>query len=625
MAGQRLVGFNAALKRLREPSVSGKLARLFGASLRDMWRCLADLLLFDVLFKVLAFIILSPLVAWLFRQFVATSGNAAVGNLGLGVTILIAGLVCTVSFGELAGLMHIGYGAAQGLRITYSDALRFVRIRVVRILGASYLVLLILIAGALPFLIGTLITADYLLTQHDINYYLEAKPPEFVAVVVIGGVLSSFAVVVLILISVPLMFVLPQVLFKDDAVMSAFRHSRRLTKGHFGSILAAFLVWLLGTGLASLLLNSTIFYVGKLLVTASGQRVTALLISLGIITAVDVVLNLTLAFLSVALGCLVIVRLFREGCLAQGVKLRKAAAEAPSLDSEVPRRLPQRAPLAVSVIMLLLAAFVAYQLLESLHLGDHVEISAHRGASLVAPENTLSAVRKAIQDGATHVEIDVQRTADGIIVLAHDADLMRIAREPLVISSSRFEDLRSVDVGKLFSTEFTGERLPTLEEVIEEAKGKAKLIVELKSYGTNADLLVGDVVQMFESQNLFSDAVIMSLEYNEVQEVKRLDTRITTGFVASAALGNISKLNVDFLAVNRTMATNTFIATAHSYGKEVFVWTIDDPRDMAAMIDRGANNIITNDPAAVVRVLDERAGLSNAERILLRFKGLYLY
>ena len=157
MAGQRLVDFNAALKRLREPSVSGKLTRLFSASFRDLWRCLADLLLFDVLFKVIAFIILSPIVAWLFRQFVATSGNAAVGNfdiarfllspLGLGVTILIAGLVCTVSFGELAGLMHIGYGAAQGLRITYSDALHFVRKRVVRILGASYLVLLILIAG----------------------------------------------------------------------------------------------------------------------------------------------------------------------------------------------------------------------------------------------------------------------------------------------------------------------------------------------------------------------------------------------------------------------------------------------------------------------------------------------
>jgi glycerophosphoryl diester phosphodiesterase len=222
------------------------------------------------------------------------------------------------------------------------------------------------------------------------------------------------------------------------------------------------------------------------------------------------------------------------------------------------------------------------------------------------------------------VEVDVQRTADGVVVLSHDADLMRLAREPLVISESRFEDLRAADVGRLFSAEFTGERLPTLEEVIGECRGKVKLIVELKSYRGDSAQLVADVVQLFRSHDLYSEAVIMSLEYGEVQQVERLDTSITTGFVASAALGNISQLNVNFLAVSQSMATNTFIATAHSYGKEVYVWTIDDRRDMATMIDRGANNIITNDPAALVSVLEERTGLTNAERILLRFKSIYI-
>ncbi len=634
MARQWLLGFNPSLGFWRRFKLPGTLLRLFSNTCRDLWRCLSDLLIFDILFKVIAFAILTPLVGWLFRQFVATSGNAAVGNfdiarfllspLGLGMSIVAAGLLCTVLFGELAGLMYIGFGAVQGVRLTFADALRFIKGRIARILGASYLVLLILVAVALPFIIAALATANFFLSQHDINYYLEARPPEFVAAILVGVVIAGLAVIVLAMVSVPLIFVLPQVLFQQDVVWSAFRHSRRLTRGNSGYIVTAILAWLLGTSLTSLLLNSFVYFAGTLMVSASGERVGLLLISLGIIAAVNLIVNLALAFLSSALGCLLIARLYRECSLSQGVDLNLATDWAPSLDAEPRRPFSRKIPLGASAIMLVFAAFVAYQLLESLSREDHVEISAHRGASLVAPENTLSAVRQAIIDGATYVEVDVQRTADGVLVLAHDADLMRLAREPLVISESRYEELLAVDVGRLFSTEFTGERLPTLEEVIEASRGRAKLIVELKSYRGDSDQLVADVVQVFRSYNLFPDAVIMSLEYSEVQQVERLDPTIITGFVASAALGNISKLNVDFLAVSGALATNTLIATAHSQGKQIYVWTIDDPREMFTMIDRGVDNIITNDPGALVSVLEERAELENAERILLRFKSLFV-
>ena len=634
MARQWGLDFNNSLGFWRKLKLPGTLLRLFSNACRDLRRCLSDLLIFDILFKAITFAILTPIVGWLFRQFVATSGNAAVGNfdiarfllspLGLGMSIVIAGLFCTVLFGELAGLMYIGFGAAQGLRFTFADALRFIKGRVARILGASYLVLLILLAAALPFVVAALGTADYFLSQHDINYYLEARPREFVAAILVGVVLASLAVLVLALVIVRLIFVLPQVLFQQNPVRSAFRDSRRLTKGNSGYIVTAILAWLLGTSLASLLLNSFVYFTGTLMVSASGERVGLLLVSLGIIAAVDLIVNLALAFLGSALGCLLIARMYRECGLSRGMNLNLAADWAPSLDAEPRRRLPRKVPLAVSAIMIVFAAFLAYELLESLGLDDHVEISAHRGASLVAPENTLSAVRQAIVDGATYVEVDVQRTADGVVILSHDADLMRLSRKPLIISESTYEELRAVDVGRLFSTEFTGERLPTLEEVIEASRGKAKLIVELKSYRGDSDQLVADVVQMFRSHDLFSDAVIMSLEYSEVQQVERLDPMITTGFVASAALGNISKLNVDFLAVSKAMATNTFVATAHSQGKQIYVWTIDDPGEMSTMIDRGVDNIITNDPRALVGVLEERAELGNAERILLRFKSLFV-
>jgi glycerophosphoryl diester phosphodiesterase len=282
-------------------------------------------------------------------------------------------------------------------------------------------------------------------------------------------------------------------------------------------------------------------------------------------------------------------------------------------------------PLGVAILALVMTVFFSWQLLQSLRLDDHVENSAHRGASLAAPENTLSAVTRAINDGATFVEVDVQRTADGVIVVAHDADLMRVARMPLVISESSYDELRRADVGAFFVPKSARQHIPTLDEVIDATKGKVKLIVELKTYSADSDLLVADVVRKLKAHNLLSDADIMSLKYDETQKVKQLAPEITTGFVAAAALGDISKLEVDFLAVSKARATDALIGAAHAQGKDVYVWTVDDRGEMFALIDRGVDNIITNDPATLAAVLEERLRLGNAERILLRFKSLYVW
>jgi glycerophosphoryl diester phosphodiesterase len=284
---------------------------------------------------------------------------------------------------------------------------------------------------------------------------------------------------------------------------------------------------------------------------------------------------------------------------------------------------PKKAPIVAAAIMLLIAVLTVYEVLDSVSMEDNVEISAHRGASLVAPENTLSAVRQAVAQGATYVEIDVQRTSDGMVVVAHDADLMRVGRQPLVISKSTLERLRQVDVGSHFAPEFAGEHLPSLAEVIDEVRGRAKLIIELKSYSADPEALVLEVVRILKTNDFLDEAVIMSLEYRETQMVRRLDPELEVGFTTSAALGDISKLDVDFLAVSRSEASNTLIATAHAQDKEVYVWTVDKPVEMASMIDRGVDNIITNDPAKLVTVLEEREDLTTVERILLRFASLY--
>ncbi len=293
----------------------------------------------------------------------------------------------------------------------------------------------------------------------------------------------------------------------------------------------------------------------------------------------------------------------------------------PGVPSE---RLCEEGLFPFSLVLLVLSAFIVRGLLERVRWEDQVEISAHRGSSLAAPENTLSAVRQAIEDRADFVEIDVQRTQDGKLVVVHDADLMRVAKQPLVISQTDFAELSQVDVGSHFDRRFAQERLPTLEQVIDEVQGKVKLIVELKSYRGDAQQLVRDVVDVLRDRQLGNNAVIMSLNYDELVEVSRLAPKLIVGFVASASLGDLTTLDVDFLAVSQGQATDVLIAAAHRRGKEVFVWTIDDPAAANRMIDSGVDNIITNDPAMIGQVLQDRQNLTNADRILLRFRSLYL-
>jgi glycerophosphoryl diester phosphodiesterase len=603
-------------------------------ALQGFWRALPDFLYYDLIYRVLAVILVTPLVLWLFHRFVARSGSEAIGNFDIGLFLLtpmgaaMTGLILvvlgTITFARLAGLIHIGSAVAADRRVTYADALRMALVeRPTRVMKVSFLVLFVLLIVALPFVLAILFAAWMLVTEHDINYYLTTHPPEFLLAIGIAAVIAMVGAIALVLASAPLVFALPQALYSHHSIRTVFHDSRRLAKGQLTRIASVIAVCVVATVVASSMANGIVYFIGSLLVQAAGERVGLLVAALGGTAALNVLLNVLIDFTSVSVLCLVIARLYRQARERLGWETPAPLSQATPLSRKPEWKLHRKAPLAVAILALVLTSVVVHQIMENLNFVDRVDITAHRGASLAAPENTLSAIRQAIAKGATYVEFDVQLTADGSIVVNHDADLMRVARSPLVISQATFEELREVDVGTPFGAKFAGERLPTLDEVIEAAEGKVKLVVEFKSYKADAAKLVAEVVKTIKDRDLVEGAVVMSLKYDEVREVERLAPEIVSGFVASATLGDLSKLHADFLAVSKSQASDAFIATAHAQGKEVYVWTIDDPGDMSTMIDRGVDNIITNDPATAVRVLKERAELGTAERILLRFKSLY--
>src|SRR5690606_7145078 len=123
--------------------------------------------------------------------------------------------------------------------------------------------------------------------------------------------------------------------------------------------------------------------------------------------------------------------------------------------------------------------FISSQINESLlYSGRSIHIAAHRGDELRAPENTLSAIDSALKHGATIIEMDVQRTRDGVLVLHHDTSLIRMAGVPEPVSYYTYEELSAFDVGIRFSEEFSGERIPTLEEALLHVKGRGGVLLD---------------------------------------------------------------------------------------------------------------------------------------------------
>jgi glycerophosphoryl diester phosphodiesterase len=165
-----------------------------------------------------------------------------------------------------------------------------------------------------------------------------------------------------------------------------------------------------------------------------------------------------------------------------------------------------------------------------------VRVTAHRGHSLAAPENTLRAIRKAIDSGADYAEVDVQLTSDGVVVLLHDRDLKRVAGDPRRLSDVRYDEVRELDVGRWFDPAFAGERVPTLAEAIDLSRGRIKMNIELKVYGTERGLPAA-VARLVHDKAFDDDCLVTTFDHDALQEMKRQNPDLRRGLIVAYAWG----------------------------------------------------------------------------------------
>jgi len=227
-------------------------------------------------------------------------------------------------------------------------------------------------------------------------------------------------------------------------------------------------------------------------------------------------------------------------------------------------------------------------------------VVAHRGASKIAPENTLKSFKKAIELGADMIELDVRATKDREIVVIHDADISRTSNGKGFVRMYTLEELRRYDFGE-------GEKIPTLTDVLELARDKILVNIELKEPD-----IVKEVVEIIKKTEMVDQVMVSSFIHPALLMVKKLDPKIKTAVLfgcypvnlvglATEALANF--INPYFEAVDENM-----VKIAHGAGLEVMPWTVDDENHMRRLIKLGVDAIITNDVEKLLHIRKELLG-----------------
>ena len=248
-----------------------------------------------------------------------------------------------------------------------------------------------------------------------------------------------------------------------------------------------------------------------------------------------------------------------------------------------------------------------------------VYVTAHRGSSARAPQNTISAFEAAIEDKADYAELDVQETKDGVVVVIHDSNLRHVGGVDANIWDLNYSELQEIDVGSSFSPEFAGEKVPTLDEVIDVTKGKIKLNIELKISGHEKNL-VEKTVQIVEARGIQDECVLSSFDYNALQEVRALNPDLQIGMIITYVIGDYAKLDVDFYSVEPNLVlTKKFVRDAHDDNKEVHIWTLSPKADVSGYVDLGVDNIINDDPVMIRELLHEKQNRSKIEKLTTKF------
>ena len=231
-------------------------------------------------------------------------------------------------------------------------------------------------------------------------------------------------------------------------------------------------------------------------------------------------------------------------------------------------------------------------------------VMAHRGLSADAPENTLYAFSDAILVGADFIELDVQQTRDGVLVVMHDSNLKRTTGVNKDIWDVDYADIQNLDAGSWFDPAYANARIPTLEETLQFVDKRAKLNIEIKPTKHGSDTLEQDVAELITRYQYTDACYVTSFSYGSLKKVKEANPEIRTGYLMSVAYGQFYSLKyADAFSLNKVFVTSQVVNAAHQQGKQIFAWTVNGMSEVRSLCNLHVDSIITDDPVMVQNVI----------------------
>jgi glycerophosphoryl diester phosphodiesterase len=250
---------------------------------------------------------------------------------------------------------------------------------------------------------------------------------------------------------------------------------------------------------------------------------------------------------------------------------------------------------------------------------ERIKIIAHRGAPKIAPENTLPAIKAALEIGVDMIEIDVHQTKDHYLVVIHNEKVDKTTNGRGYVREMTLDEIKSLDAGSWFDTGFAGTTVPTLQEVFEIMDDTTRLLIEIKKGSPFYPDIEARVLEAVEAHDFRDRVLIKSFERHVVEYFHNHAPDIPAGksfayhipflgLIIDRGLrcGSVYSYKADFLHPHRLTASQRHIGKAREAGYKVFVWDVHTEERMRKFIERGVHAIETDYPDVLKRILEEQ-------------------
>tara|TARA_R100001143_G_scaffold63387_1_gene70122 strand:- start:63263 stop:65173 length:1911 start_codon:yes stop_codon:yes gene_type:complete len=558
------------------------------------------------------------LIRWFFSPMGVTYLSLITFVILTGVVIRFAGLFQMVADDKKGNIVSV---QATFLRVAPRIP---VLLKICLITVAGFLLLLI------PLLAGLGITYQLFLTEFDLNYYWYIRPPEWIRAITIGGIWAGLWTISSLILIACLLPALPSYLNGKRTLKESVAEVWKAPLDQTLRFLKVIGISAGGWAIFRFITDVTIFSIFFYLSNWAGEQFESLrplaFIAGGYIFT-TIVAGGVISFFGFSLVSTIISKFYFS------MSRPKLMRDVPGFRSLTVKTLkyitwwakPLRAGLLILTLMI--GGFVTsiFIISEDLALdeGDRLMVIGHRANAGGAPENSLIALENSIELGVPIVEIDVQLTADSVVIVWHDEDLIRMTGDPRQIRNVRYEELQSLTLRPEYGPYRESVRVATLDQFLQQSKGRIQLIIELKYYGFYP-ALAEETVELIRKYEMEDQVLLKSLNYSGVAQLREIAPDLGVGYVSATAVGDISRLPVHFLSVYHPNITDELVRNSRERGMAIYAWTVNDREDMIAVIEKRVNGIITDYPEITLPLIEEINQLSAVERILLQFGLLVL-